>query len=250
MNKSENRFCVYTHTRPDKDVIFYVGIGSLQRSRSKKGRNQYWRKIVNKNNGHFKVDIIGEDLSWSFCCEVEIGLIKSYGRVDNGTGILSNMTDGGDGVINPSEETRRKIGIAQKGKKISPENIAKLKLFNKGRKCSDETKGKLRWAANNRSMEYRLKMSNTKKGHKYSDEIRLRNKIAQIRRLGCLIEQVCPINGSVINTFLAQKIASQTTGINQECISGAISGKYRQAGGFLWRRSYDLTKLDQLIAQL
>lgn len=50
--------------------------------------------------------------------ENEVALIWYYGRKDLGTGCLRNLTEGGEGAAGwvPSEETRRKISRATKGR--------------------------------------------------------------------------------------------------------------------------------------
>jgi hypothetical protein len=54
-------------------------------------------------------------------------LIRFYGRKDLGTGILRNLTDGGEGTSGwiPSEEVRAKMSAANTGKKQSAEHTAK-----------------------------------------------------------------------------------------------------------------------------
>ena len=49
----------------------------------------------------------------------EICYIAHYGRIDLGTGILRNQTDGGEGNLNPSDETRYAIGSARRGVAMS-----------------------------------------------------------------------------------------------------------------------------------
>ena len=105
-----------------------------------------------------------ENLSWEEACEKEVWWIKFYGRADLGKGTLCNLTDGGDGYLNPSniirkrlseankgvpftEERKRNISIAKKGKISSKEANEKISLSLKGRgngrKISDELKAKI-----------------------------------------------------------------------------------------------------------
>lgn len=56
-----------------------------------------------------------------------------------------NLTDGGEGLTNPSEETRRKMGISQRMKKpISEETRTRLSAASKGKLKSEEHKQKMR----------------------------------------------------------------------------------------------------------
>ena len=88
---------VYRHYRLDTREVFYVGIGSRKdRHNSKRNRNSYWNNIVNKHG--FSSEIIADDISREEAKELEIFLIQEYGRKDNGTGCLVNMTDGGEGI--------------------------------------------------------------------------------------------------------------------------------------------------------
>lgn len=130
---------VYRHRRLDTNEIFYVGIGVREnRPYSKKNRNKYWRNIINKTN--YEVEILVTDLSWEDACELEILLIKEYGRKDLKTGCLVNMTDGGEGVAGatytrkpPTEETKLKIKNSLTGIKHTQDRINKNKKSNSGK---------------------------------------------------------------------------------------------------------------------
>ena len=136
---------LYRHIRLDKNEPFYIGIGSdLHYNRAydlkNNRRNYIWNKVIQKTN--IEVEIMLDNLTWDQVCEKEVEFIKFYGRIDKKNGILSNLTDGGDGslgVIISSE--RRKMmskrfsgeGNPMFGKKNSQESIEKSRLKNIGR---------------------------------------------------------------------------------------------------------------------
>ena len=92
---------VYTHTRNDNGQVFYVGIGTRElRAYTKHSRSSWWGYIANKHG--FTVNITHSDLIWEEACAIERYLIAFYGRRDLGEGTLVNLTDGGEGVENPS----------------------------------------------------------------------------------------------------------------------------------------------------
>jgi hypothetical protein len=118
---------VYKHIRKDTNEIFYIGIGNnLRRAYTKKSRNCYWKNIA--QNG-FMVEIIYENLTWEEACDVEKNLIKLYGRKDLGTGILVNMTDGGDGLSNISDELRNRFKDIAKNRNYSDETKKKMSII-------------------------------------------------------------------------------------------------------------------------
>ena len=97
---------VYKHIRKDTNEVFYIGIGSIKRAHTTKGRNKHWTRVVNKAG--YEVIIISEGLSWEEACIEEIKLIKEYGRKDLNEGPLTNMTDGGDGSLNQVQTEEKK----------------------------------------------------------------------------------------------------------------------------------------------
>ena len=123
---------LYRHIRLDKNEPFYIGIGitkNYSRAYSKKSRNKLWKTIANKSG--YEVEVIFDDLSWEEACEKEKEFISLYGRIDIKTGILSNMTNGGDGTIG--------INVWNKGKKLSKTHIDNLSKSHKGNKLTKES---------------------------------------------------------------------------------------------------------------
>ena len=113
--------CVYRHIRLDKNMPFYIGISkNNRRPYTKHGRNDYWNNIVNLTD--YEVEILFDDIDEDFAKKKEIEFIKLYGRKDIGTGILCNLTDGGDsclkgGSIFLTERHKKKISNSNKGEK-------------------------------------------------------------------------------------------------------------------------------------
>lgn len=141
---------VYRHIRLDTNQVFYIGIGSApyyKRAVSKRDRNIYWKRIVNKTD--YKIEILFDEISIEEARIKEIEFIALYGRHNLGKGTLCNLTDGGEGNFGViiSEETRKKMSKAQMGntkhllRKTPQEEInKKISLANKGRLRTEEFK--------------------------------------------------------------------------------------------------------------
>lgn len=160
---------VYAYLRHSDSAIaksgtpYYIGKGT---------GNRAWvnhHRIPVPNNKE-NIIILKDGLDDYDACDLEIRMIRWYGRVDLGTGILRNLTDGGMRIAPEmrekfskisskrihSAETKLKIGNALRGKKTGPrpawaiENAVKGKARNKHKHkkriyvCSEETKNKLK----------------------------------------------------------------------------------------------------------
>lgn len=152
---------VYKHIRKDTNKPFYFGIFENQyRPYEKSRRNDIWDKIVAKTD--YEVQIIKEGLTWEEACQMERDLIKEYGRIDKGTGILANLTDGGDGTVGlvRTEEHCDKISKALKGRKLSQDSKDKVSQTLKEYFKSNENP----WKGKKHSEETKQKLSNSHKG--------------------------------------------------------------------------------------
>lgn len=135
---------VYRHIRQDKNIPFYIGVGlsddnyfrAYQKSKTK--RSKYWHNI--SKNG-YDVEILMDGLTKEEAFEKEKEFIKIYGRSNNRTGILCNLTDGGEnppinkGDKNPAKrkEVREKLSMQKLGIKLSKEHRHNLSIASK--KC-------------------------------------------------------------------------------------------------------------------
>ena len=126
---------------------FYVGVGRKNRYKSLVRRNQHTLNVVKKSGGIKALrKLIYPVDSWESGCKFEQKLIAQFGRSDLGTGILTNMTDGGEGTINKivSEHTREAVAAANKKRIWSLASKVKMSESTKGHKVKDETREKLR----------------------------------------------------------------------------------------------------------
>ena len=147
MNLSE-RFYTYTYSYPN-GVPFYVGKGTKKRIENhmwdaKAGRNtdkfhiRIIRKLL-KNNQQPTIKKIVDNVDEELAFLVEQELIAKYGKKIDGTGILTNNTDGGEGAsgINNIKRTPEQIEAMRQratGVKQSEESKLKKSLKLKGYK--------------------------------------------------------------------------------------------------------------------
>ena len=183
--KALNVFYTYLYLRED-GTPYYAGKGKGNRAFSAKHR----LSVPPKDR-----ILIQEFPSEADALLAEAFLIAYYGRKDQSTGCLWNLTDGGEGSSGwlmpkeirrkiteanrgrkDSDETRRKKSEAAKGHKHSDESRFKMSNAKKGMKLrlgcrlSEEHKRKLSDIAKRRPEEVRLKNSTSHKGHVHSEE--------------------------------------------------------------------------------
>lgn len=128
--------------------------------------------------------IIEHHLTEDDAFSAEKFLIFYYGRIDIGTGILHNCTDGGEGASGAvrSEEHKAKMSLAQTGKKASAEARAKMSLAQKGRKLSLEHRSKISKTTKGKiiSEETKRKIGKSATGRVHSEESKIKMSASMI----------------------------------------------------------------------
>jgi hypothetical protein len=251
---------VYRHIRLDKNEPFYIGIGNDNQGKYKRAfnnfhRNKFWKNITNKSE--YRVEILFDDLTWEEACEKEIEFILLYGRKDIKKGILCNMTNGGQGNIGriTSNETRKKIGLAHKGKQVSDETRQKLSILNKGKKHSPEAIIKIAKSSKGRKASYetKIKMSKSRNGiiftdtHKQNISKALTGRKIEFRSN----EHRKKISESKIGgkSYKAIKVIDNSNGKIYDCIKDAakdININYQTLHSYLKGRNKNKTQISYL----
>ena len=142
----DNSFYTYAYLRKD-GTPYYIGKGKGYRAFRKAGHTI---KLPPRE----RILILKKNLTEEEAFKHEVYLIAVLGRKDLGTGILRNLTDGGEGARGwiPSEEAKIKISKGNKGKSKNKgipkseehrQNLSNALKGRKGRPQSTETREKL-----------------------------------------------------------------------------------------------------------
>ena len=120
-----NKYYTYAYLRED-GTPYYIGKGLKYRWNSKNHK-------VAVPTGE-RILILKENLSEEDAIKHEIYMINIFGRKDLGTGILRNLTNGGDGIsgFKHSPATKIKIGLGNTNKKRSAITRKKVSEAIKG----------------------------------------------------------------------------------------------------------------------
>lgn len=118
-NLINGKIYVGIHTKGSES---YLGSGVyLRRAIARCGSNNFHRETIATFSSHREAQILERKY-----------ILQLNSKSPNGY----NLTDGGDGLINPCQEVRDRIGARSRGRAA----------WNKGRPCSQETKSRLRVA--------------------------------------------------------------------------------------------------------
>jgi NUMOD3 motif len=163
-------YYVYEYLRTD-NTPYYVGKGC--KSRWKSSDHNVPIPPIDR------VRFVKTNLEEQQAKDLEIELIAKYGRKDLGTGILRNLTHGGDGSSGriATKEMKQKIKEARARQIITEETCEKMRRAHTGRVHSIETK---------------QKMSESAIGRKQSSETINKIKEGRKKQIIITVQVTCP----------------------------------------------------------
>jgi hypothetical protein len=189
---------IYAYIRED-GTPYYIGKGVGRRCNAPHGKHI----AVPKDKS--RIVVMESNLSQIGALALERRYIEWHGRKANGTGILRNLTDGGEGIsgYRHTEEYKKQSSEARKGKnsywfgkKIPREYVEKSKATRLGMTLTEE---------------HKRKISESNKGKSISDETKRKLSIANKGRPS-------PRKGKNLPESTVQKMRGRTG--NKSCMYG------------------------------
>ena len=203
----ENGYTVYSHTTPSAKIYFGItkqkAIDRWSNGVGYKRQPHFYNAIKKYGWENIAHTILFSGLSKQEAQEKEAELITLHDTTNPALGY--NISTGGEcgaSGVRRSEETKRKLSIANKGKTMSEEAKLKIGKANKGKVVSRETR--LKQAIANKgqivSDETRMKLSKAMRGKKrppVTDETRIKLSLAlkgKTNRMGVYGRKIACVN--------------------------------------------------------
>lgn len=256
INMSEKRYVVYKHIAPNGKV--YIGITSKKPQRRWGGgcgyanNDHFYRAILKYGWINFQHEILFENLTKEDAEQKEIELIAFYKSDQKEFGY--NIQHGGSSNGKHSEEAKRKISEANKGrlpwnygKHHSEKTKEKISESHKGMHLSEETKRKIALVNTGKKQSQKTIKKRVAKlmGHECSPETRAKISQAQKGKVVVVTQEtkdkisktlsipvVCVETGVV---YYGISDASRQTGLQTSSITRCCKGQLKQTGGYHWK---------------
>lgn len=234
MSKGIDVYYVYKHTCPNGKV--YIGItcrNPLIRWKNGNGYSEnkhFYSAILKYGWDNIKHEILYSGLTKEEACQKEIELIARYksNQKEFGYNIASGGETPWNAGITLSDEIKRKMSVAAKGKKKTPEHIEHMRESRKGYKATEETR---------RKQSESLKGKNKGKVSPFRGIPRTDETKEKIREsLQRIIIYQYDKNNNLIAMFKCYSEASKKTGIGMPSIVNCCNGRSKTAGGYIFER--------------
>lgn len=226
MNDSGDAYKVYKLTSPSGKIYIGMTMQPLEKrfmnGHGYKGCPAIWKAIQKYKWENFKHEVLLDGLTKEEAEQKEIELITFYKSNQKGFGY--NIENGGNVLGTHSEETKRKISEANKGRIITKESIEKRrKTIEKNGGCSGE---KNSFYGKHHSEEVKKKQSEFMKGNKcnlgnhHSEEFKkwkseqMKQKYSNGKNPRCKRVLKLGENGEVIARFVSLRAAAKSENIS------------------------------------
>lgn len=229
---------VYLHYTKDTNKLFYVGIGThdLIKYHSKYtramecaacSRNYLWRRCYLKHG--INVEIYKDNLTEKEAKELEIYLIEKYGRIINNSGILCNISAGGEGRFKDNSNNKKIYVYNLQGALINSFESCKAASVYYGLE-----RGNVGMAANMK----RRTCGNYQFRYEYNKDLDLINTGSSPRRRAKPIICTNESTGQILRFPSSYKFAKFLRISSNSHILDVLNGKRSNVKG--WRVIYDL----------
>ena len=215
---NERKYCVYMHKNKINDKVYIGQTGTSvedrwQNGKGYKGCTLFERAIKKYGWENFEHIILEDNLTRQEVGVAENKFITLYDATNPEKGY--NISTGGESGhvgVKMSDEARRRMSEARKGKPFSQEHKDKISAALKGRRLPKES----------------------------IDKIRIANSKSCVQ---------LDLDGNFIQRYQTTREASLASGVSQDSICGALNKNKRQktAGGFIWIQADEYDEPDFLL---
>ena len=230
----ENKWCVYCHTSPDGRR--YVGITSRKpQKRWDYGRgykeNTYFTRAIEKYGwDSFKHEILCENLTQEGASRLEKRFIRIFDSCNRSKGFNIDLGGWNRGKV-MSDETKRKIGDAHRGKFTEKQREAVKHRRRSKFHLSDEAKKKIGDSHRGKPLSeaQRKHLSEINMGKKMNEAHK-----EKLRKVN--MKPVCQydLSGNFIARYESLGIAAEASKTLYQNISACCRGVTNTAGGYKW----------------